>query len=255
MPSPRFALLALLGIASAGCTPRSGAPIAEGTVLAARNEAGELVTLRVESVARDPKDADNDVFLYDLSVKPAGGDWRPYCLPDREGLHFAIPLQGTWDAHRNHVANDSITFACTNGSAAKCVRWGYKPWKTVNGVSLADYHQACVHMTSADYCGNGTPHTRDGTKIDLWDRLDIQKRELTEGMRFEAAWSPKGAVFLEKPRFNEPIAELAEACPGQFKSPGAADPADSTSMDVGAIRGRFPDALIFTDSLVLTEKP
>src|SRR5262249_36018810 len=125
----------LLASFSLGCAERSGTPISEGTVLLARDEGGGTVTLRVDGMARDPRDADGDVFLYQLSVRDPAGAWQPYCLPDREGLTLALPLQGSWDASRNHVASDAITFACTHGALAKCVRWGYKPWKTVGGVS------------------------------------------------------------------------------------------------------------------------
>jgi hypothetical protein len=242
----------LLLLAAAGCAPRSGAPIEEGTVLEARDEQGASVTLRVESVARDPQDADGDVFLYELAARDGAGAFHPYCLPDREGRTLAIPVQGSWDAQRNHVPGDGITFACTNGAIAKCVRFGYKPWKTVNGVSLADYHQACVHLVGADYCGDGQPHTREGTKVDLWDRLGIQKRETEPGMVFEAAWSPRGAVYLHKPRYADPLAELSAACPDRL---GGRTPFDGPELDAPAAAARWPEALIFTESFVQSERP
>lgn len=242
---------ALLCVA-AGCASPSGSLVEQGTVLEARDEQGSLVTLRVESVARDPQDADGDLFLYDLRVRDAAGAWRPYCLPDREGRTLAIPLQGSWDARRNHVPGDAVTFACTNGAIGKCARWGYKPWKTVNGVSLAEYHQACVHLVGADYCGDGRPHTRDGTKIDVWDRLGIQKRETEPGMVFEAAWSPRGAVYLNKPRFAEPLAEISASCPDRL---GGRTPLDAPGFDPPAVVARWPEALMFTESFTLTERP
>ena len=164
-----------------------------------------------------------------------------------EGKTLAIPLQGSWDASRTHVANDEITFACTNGALAKCVRWGYKPWKTVNGVSLADYHQACVHMTGADYCGDGKSHTRDGTPIDLWDNLGVQKRDPSLGLAFEAAWSTRGAVYLQKPRYGETLQSLVAACPGHLRGHTALD---APNLDQAAIMARWPEALIFTESRV-----
>jgi len=51
------------------------------------------------------------------------------------------------------------------------MRSGYKPWKVVNGQSLWAYHQACTRMMRADYCGDGRPHTREGTPIYIDDRL------------------------------------------------------------------------------------
>ena len=134
------------------------------------------------------------------SRRPEGPGWRRLPLPaqrprrgGRMAARTASPTAraGRWRSRSRArgtrrattSASDEITFACTNGALAKCVRWGYKPWKTVNGVSLADYHQACVHMTPADYCGDGKAHTRDGTLIDIWDRLGVQKREPSLGLR------------------------------------------------------------------------
>jgi hypothetical protein len=245
-----FALV--LAAAGLGCTARSGASIGEGTVLTGRDEAGAAVTLRVDDVSHDPRDPDGDVFLYQLSVRDAAGAWQRYCAPDREGHTLAIPLQGSWDASRNHVASEAITFACTNGALAKCVRWGYKPWKTVNGVSLADHHQACVHMTPADYCGTGRPHTREGTRIDMWDRLGVQKREHEPGQVLEAAWSPRGAVYLQKPRFGETLESLVAECPDRL---GGHTRLDAPGLDEQAIAARWPEALIFTESQVQTELP
>ena len=71
---------------------------------------------------------------------------------------------------------------------------GYKPWKTVGGVSLRDHHQTCTRVLRADYCGNGVSHTQDGTLINIWDTLPapgpIQQRAVLPppGMRFEAGW-------------------------------------------------------------------
>jgi hypothetical protein len=193
-----------------------------------------------------------DVFLYQLSVRDPAGAFQPYCLPDREGRTLALPLQGSWDASRNHVASGAMTFACTNGALAKCVRWGYKPWKTVGGVSLADYHQACVHMTPADYCGAGRPHTRDGTRIDVWDRLGIQERAPEPGMVFEAAWSPRGAVYLHKPRFGEALESLVAECPDRLDGHTRLD---APGLDEQAIAARWPEALLFTESAARSDLP
>lgn len=243
---------AVLSAALAGCAHREPAPVGPGTILSAHDEQGAAVTLRVESISRDEKDVDGDVYLYQLSLRDGAGKWRPYCAPDREGRTVAIPLQGSWDASRQHIANDEITFACINGALGKCVRWGYKPWKTVQGVSLADYHQACVHMTGADYCGDGRSHTRDGTFIDLYDNLGIQKRDPSLGLSFEAAWSPRGAVYLQKPRYGEKLESLVASCPDRLRG---RTPLDAQGLDAQAIAARWPEALIFTESRVLSELP
>src|SRR5204863_5686447 len=124
---------------------------------------------------------------------------RPYCAADSDGRSRAIPLQGSWAAGAGTATRsaDRVTFACTSGALGKCVRLGYKPWKMVAGKPLAELHAACVRMVRADYCGDGRSHTRDGTRIDIWDRLGIQRRaEPADAPElFEAAWSPAGAVW------------------------------------------------------------
>lgn len=247
-----LALAIPLAVVALGCAEKGGAPVGPGAVLSARDERGAAVTLRVEGLEADAKDPEGDVFLYQLSVRTTAGAWQPYCAPDREGRTVAIPLHGSWDASRNHVASDEITFACTNGALAKCVRWGYKPWKTVNGVSLAAHHQACVHMTGADYCGDGAAHTRDGTLIDIWDDLGVQKRDPALGLPFEAAWSPRGAVYLQKPRYGETLESLVAACPDRLRGHTALD---APGLDEAAIRARWPEALLFTESRPLTNMP
>jgi hypothetical protein len=253
---PFVLLLGLLACEAVGCRERPSAPIAPGAVLTAHDEQGATMTLRVDAVEKDERDPDGDVFLYTTSFRDVtDGSWKPLCLPDREGKTHAIPLQGSWDAGRNHVPSDEIiTFACTNGSLGKCVRFGYKPWKTVHGISLSDYHQACVHMVPADYCGDGRAHTRNGTDINVYDRLGIQKREAAaSGFVFEAAWSAHGAVYLDKPRYSgETLQELAAECPDHLRG---RTPLDGPSLDPRATMDRFPDALILTESRLIAERP
>lgn len=246
--------MSVLAAALSGCGAQDESPIGAGAELTARDELGAPIVLRVDAVEKDEKDPDGDVYLYSVSYRdPADGSFRNYCLPDREGKTQAIPLQGYWDASRQHVPSaEVVTFACSNSPLAKCVRWGYKPWKTVNGVSLRDHHLACVRMTRADYCGDGRPHTRDGTLIDMHDRAGVQKREAQPDMVFEAAWGPGGAVYVKKPRLGEPLEAIAALCPEKLKGHTALDAGD---LDEGAIVARWPEALLFNDSRILAEPP
>jgi hypothetical protein len=218
-------------------------PISIGSLISARNEQDQAITLRIDRVERDRSDA--EIVLYQVSLQTPDGQWKDYCLPDAAGHTTAIALAGGWDAADHHIASDAITFACTNGALAKCVRWGYKPWKSVGGVSLADYHQACVHLVRADYCGNGTPHTRDGTTINVYDELAIQKRDTRNGMVFEAAWGPSGAVYLNAPRLGGKAADIAAECPERL---GDRTPRDAAPLSEAEILARWPEALIFTES-------
>ena len=98
------------------------------------------------------------------------------------------------------------------------MRFGYKPWKTLaDGTRLADYHQACVKLMRADYCGNRAT-TRDGMLIDIYDRLGIQSPDpdpAKNGLRFEAAWNAQGAVCVAHTRVreHETLEQLARDCP------------------------------------------
>jgi hypothetical protein len=236
------------------CRNRTGEPIGPGSILRAHSEQGATLTLRIDAVERDPRDADGDVYLYEASMRdPADGQWKPFCRPDRAGKNRAIPLQGSWDAARNHVASDDvITFACTSGALGKCVLFGYKPWKTLRSVSLADYYRACAHVVIADYCGDGRAHTREGTLIDVYDRLGIQKREPAPDMVFEAAWSPAGAVYINKPRYSgERLEELVQQCPDRLRGRTSRD----EPLDAQAVLERWPDALIVTESRIVAERP
>jgi hypothetical protein len=136
-----------------------------------------------------------------------------------------------------------ITFACTSGAIGKCIRFGYKPWKTHQGTSLQPYHAACVRMVRADYCGDGRPHTVDGTWIDIWDGLGIQRRDERDDHPevFEAAWSPAGAAYLNMPRWSDDVADVIQDCPEHFR--------DRTSRDrplvPSEVPAQFAEALIF----------
>src|SRR5262249_52952547 len=110
----------------------------------------------------------------------------------------------------------AFSLTCTSGAQGKCVRFGYKPWKQApDGTSLWDHHQACTRLLRADYCGDGTAHTRDGTMVDLYDRYAIQAEEPLPGMSFAAAWDAAGAVGVRRPRIPALISleALARACP------------------------------------------
>src|SRR5678815_5264127 len=113
---------------------------------------------------------------------------------------------------------DRFTLGCTTGVIAKCYRWGYRPW--VNGYGdLVAMHWTCTRLARADYCGDGTPHTHDGTKINVWDTLPRPIESHggllpPAGMLFEAGWNTGGAVCLSRARWMLDDANaLAALCP------------------------------------------
>ncbi|EDX85919.1 hypothetical protein S7335_3622 [Synechococcus sp. PCC 7335] len=219
-----------------------------GATLASFNEEGQAQILNIKDVQIDSRDPSEEIYLYTVEYQQANGQWQNLCFPDSEGIAKAIPLSGRWDRTGAHLNDSSITFACTSGALAKCVRWGYMPWKRIDGESLRDYHQACTRMVRADYCGDGVGHTKEGTEIDVYDRLGLQQRTRGSGMTFEAAWGADGVVQLNHLRFEGAIAQLKHDCPKKMASAQQAIRYDSHYE--GQFQPKLSDPLIFNDSFV-----
>lgn len=222
----------------------------KGSTLISTDSKGHSLTLKIQDVKLDPKDSARDIYLYTVVLKTTA-HWQNICQPDREGIAKALPLSGQWDTKGNHTDSERLTFACTNSALAKCVRWGYKPWKSFQGHSLRDFHQACTRMVRADYCGNGIAHTQDGTEIDVYDRLRIQKQTQQSRMMFEAAWSPDGAVAISRTRFSESMNQIRRDCPERLK-PFYAESlsANNHTASLASLQQYVPKALIFNDLFV-----
>jgi hypothetical protein len=216
-----------------------------GAVLEAEDDRGNPLTVRVDGLRPDPADPSGETVLYRLSTPdPAAPDgWRELCRPAPDGTRAGFPLAGAWTATGEHVAAGPGAFVltCTAGAIGKCVRAGYRPWR---GPEMWDLHQACVRLFRADYCGDGVGHTRDGTRIDLYDRLGIQKDEPGPGMRFEAAWGPAGALCVARPRVPDLLAPeaLEGLCTGRLG--GRTGPAACAEDGARAA----PGALLFNKS-------
>jgi hypothetical protein len=165
--------------------------IANGTVIGGLTTSGEQVELIV--IASEERDG---LTFYALATK----DGANICGEGVMGLF----VPGIWDStgQRHETLGEGptfidTTFSCTTGVIAKCVVWGYDPGKT--GAAL---HQTCTRMARADYCGDGVPHTVNGTLIDLYDIEGIQVPVPDGGMPFEAGWGPDGAICVHKPRYR-----------------------------------------------------
>ncbi|MCY7324067.1 MAG: hypothetical protein LH660_20265 [Phormidesmis sp. CAN_BIN36] len=228
----------------------------EGSVLTSIDSQGRNLTLKIQDVKPDPKDSEGEVYLYTVVYQNTStSQWQNICQPDRDSVAKAIPLSGQWNPKGGFIDNGRITFACTNSALAKCVRWGYKPWKTFQGQSLREYHQACTRMVRADYCGTGVAHTQDGTEIDIYDRLGIQKRVNNSGMVFETAWGPDGAVATSRTRFPETLAQIKNECPERLKPLQRDRIADiDSSVSLSLLEQYAPKALIFNDSFISSSK-
>jgi hypothetical protein len=169
-----------------------------GVQLTGNLGSGQQVALRVDGVQQG-SGADADVWSYRVSyLNPSDERWYPICHTAEGAPAGAIPVQGRWD-YRQGVPGGgarlddaaAFTFGCEGAAIAKCVRFGYKPWASVKGVSLAEHHQACTRLVRADYCGDGTSYTVDGQWVNLYDAAGVQ--EDTEHWLSEAEWDADGA--------------------------------------------------------------
>jgi hypothetical protein len=181
-----------------------------GAVLDMNVEGGGTALVRIDKV--EPAEEQPSVLLHTLTVvDEAGNALRPLCDKDAYGRAAGFPVRGRFRNDGTFDADPAAwLLSCTSGSQAKCVLWGYDPWGTgPKGESLAPLYEACQHVARADYDGKGAAHTRDGTQIDVWDDLDIQKPTRDPKFSFEAGWAPKGAVCVARTRWPDLLSVAA----------------------------------------------
>lgn len=194
----------------------NGRILRSADLVGAELDLGDGNALRIESVRKDPDDPTGQIFLHRLSQRSGDGAWTEACEADRSGNHEGFPIPGRWVDGRYRADSSHFAMSCTGGAQAKCVRWGYKPWANApDGTPMAAHYEACVHMVRADYCGDGTATTKEGTAIDIYDRNGVQQPAGGDDFRFEAGWGPTGAVCVNHPRIaqNLDLEQLAARCP------------------------------------------
>jgi hypothetical protein len=206
-----------------------------GSFLLGQLDDGSNVVLRINDARVDQ--TSRDIWLYQVSYLDQDWEWNPICGRDSSGASVpATALAGKWDytegtttGGSHTVDPGSFTFACMNAALGECVRWGYAPWRTASatptpvtgavwgavtgllpilgGVSvlglpgvpetLANAHQACTRAVRADYCGDGTSYTVNGTDVDFYDVYGRQTSSLSSTTwHFEARWNQAGATCL-----------------------------------------------------------
>jgi len=192
--------------AKKGITNVSGTALI-GAVFTGTATNNAAVTLRIDGVhALAAPNA--DVTAYVVSYQTSS-TWTPLC-PNTG--NEAIPMTGTWNLTTGSHQLDAnlFTFACRDATFAKCVELGYKPWDTVAGVNLANHHEACTRALRADYCGDGTSNTVNGTLINIYDSLNVQSDSL--GWKIESNWTASGAVCIGTPRVLTITQATVPAC-------------------------------------------
>jgi hypothetical protein len=215
----------------------SGADLV-GATLIGEAEDGSEVTLRVDSYRTGAR-PDRDISYYGLSAwDPVDTAWEAACGSADGHEIEAIPVPGIWDMSEgtptggSHTdSSDKFTFGCRDTAIGECVEWGYKPWLTITRcdgtgecwqVPGGDYHQTCTRLVRADYCGDGTPWTQDGTMINVYDDVGIEDRDPGAGWAHEANWTPDGASCMSATRIEirkKPACirdRLRAACPSTW---------------------------------------
>ncbi|HZH13027.1 MAG TPA: ADYC domain-containing protein [Archangium sp.] len=201
-----------------------------GTVLQGWASDGKPVEVAI--CGAEPSPEDPGMVWYRIEAwNTVAQEWENPCVAlERVPDPRALAVDGVWDeSGAHHPAPGRFTFACENGAITKCIGWGYKPWVSRDGQSLASFHQACTRMARADYCGNGRSHTHEDTALDIYDRLGVLARttESSAGWElsrasFEAAWASDGATCLARTRDGRPLATILQECPARFRTEGPA---------------------------------
>ena len=176
------------------------------------DEFGDVIPLKVDSVFWNASAGKN---LYNLKhYNEDTGSYEWVCGTDTSGNPIAsIPIQKSYLIATGDDDGDpsNFTMACINAALGKCVMWGYQVYnqsypETYSGTTkyrdLGVSHQACQRMVRADYCGNGTPHTANGTPIDVYDTYGIQTPDNLAGNSLEAEWRPDGAHCIQHTRWG-----------------------------------------------------
>jgi hypothetical protein len=231
-------------------------PAWTGAILQGQTPNG-LVPIRIDGV--DTVDA--DLHLYTLSRPRHGAQgpaWTPFCHAYDDGDVRAVPVAARWNDNGDRVeSSDHFTFGCRSGAIAKCVLVGYRPWLPAQGAApMVDVHQACTRAITADFCGNGKPHTLNGTPINIVDQLAPPIRPQFIDVRlYEAAWTRYGAYCLSHARwdFLQPECDM-QSEPGIPRGPFSRDAnggklAPRTCDDPAAAAAMGTPVQLFTESL------
>jgi hypothetical protein len=167
------------------------------------------ITLRIDD-SRPGTTGNLDLWSYRVSTSYDGNTWHSLCA---DGV-YAESVHGTWNRNEGvpgggayDASAANFTIACRGSAIPKCLEMGFKPW-----AGRATELAACVRAVRADYCGDGTSYTVDGTMINLYDRGGV----LADGLAWipEAEWTPAGASCVSsqpQTRFDQ-VAHVTPWC-------------------------------------------
>lgn len=182
-----------------------------GTVLVLERDGQPIANLMIASVEKVPRWAAGapSAQAYGL-VYVDGAAVRNVCggaIDDPEAA-LALVLGGeTYDLATKEVNPGQtgwFSVGCAGSAAAKLSLLGYGPQSSKTTV---EQRQATLKMITADYCGDGTSYTENGTPL-LWENVSgTVDLEAAPGA-IEAVWTAEGALCLDATR----IADADVAC-------------------------------------------
>jgi beta-glucanase (GH16 family) len=116
---------------------------------------------------------------------------EPPIEEDDEDVCWPMTGSGEIDIFEHHSDGGPDHYAARAiKSLGYCGGGDWQQLMHVQEAALADYHEACVRLIRADFCGDGVSWTEDGTLINVYDDLGVQLDEAEWGV--EAAWSRDG---------------------------------------------------------------
>ncbi|MEZ4379836.1 MAG: ADYC domain-containing protein [Nannocystaceae bacterium] len=154
----------------------------------------------------------DDIFVPKTYAKTCDEDKDPNAdFSLRYHSYLFEGLQVDTDTGAFTANPDQFTVACRAGAIAKAASWGFTPWEYGFEVQ-----ELATRMVRADYCGDGTPHTEDGTLVQISDIYGQNAFGEPEGVD-EAAWDLEtgAAICVTAPRIGFQDPEVAEfSCGG-----------------------------------------
>ncbi|NVJ01622.1 hypothetical protein HV824_26375 [Myxococcus sp. AM009] len=165
-------------------------------------------------------------FLYRVRYTPSGGT-SPVSLCST-GANWAVPVKGVFNlTGARSESPRTFTLGCDAGVIAKCYRWGYQPWRDgATSGPITEAHWSCTRMARADYCGQGTSFTQDGTRIRPWDDLTPaiisapSPGSGSDDLTFEAGWNTAGPACLSHLRWKHLTASCVPLNPPIYDANG-----------------------------------
>lgn len=151
---------------------------------------------------------------------------QPTCVMPGEEQVTTAAIYRDLDVHPDGGITQEpnlLDIGCIAGSMGKSAAWGYRPPYDIysNGYTPEDLDrlQASSRMIMADYCGDGTSFTVQGTPIYLQDKIGVNDSLsglfVWPGPQDEAVWSSSGAICLDLPRLHSGLF-VWPTCNGQF---------------------------------------